>query len=73
MSEWVWATDTTWVTELDMLKKDQAYPAESPLVRRFPKNFTNIPPLSVVQAAGGVTWDDDGHVIVPETKSARRG
>jgi hypothetical protein len=52
--QFVWATDTTWVTELVLLKKGEPWPADDPIVRRFKDNFTTVPPEDVVQRSSRV-------------------
>lgn len=75
MSELVWATSDTWVTELVCLHKGEPWAADDPIVRRFPKSFTNVPPGDAVKNGGVVIFGMDGEPIVtpaPESKATRR-
>lgn len=76
MPDLVWATSTTWVTELVCLREGEPWDADDPIVRRFPKNFTNVAPDQAVKTGGVVAFDADGNpikVVAPETKAVRRG
>jgi hypothetical protein len=61
MPEYKYANTTAWVTELVCLHKDEQWPADDPIVRRFSHCFTDQIPESVLRGGGVRSFDNDGN------------